>query len=199
MKILHIVMFATLTPFLLANTGCDTPISQVSEKKEQSVKAQEVANSINFGNNNAEIDNIKDRLELTADPALLGFIVVTNQVGNVIHYGDVLGKITSGGKRLTKNWEKVSCDKGEWYGDCIVPAPSDEGTYGNSNPYVYWRNTAGVYFQTDMQYFYSTAPIRGAENALNVDITIKSEDYERMKADPSKVGHIDSQGNLILE
>ena len=51
-----------------------------NEKAAQTKKAAQAANSVKF-DDNAEIDNIKRRLELTADPGKLGFIVLFNYAG----------------------------------------------------------------------------------------------------------------------
>jgi len=91
---------AIMLPLLacLALVGCeDLP---QSNKNQQAEKAAAAAQSIKF-DENAEIDNIKKRLELTADPGKYGFILLLNQAGQPILYEGVKGKVTSGGKRLT--------------------------------------------------------------------------------------------------
>ena len=75
--------------------------TEKASKNVQAEKAKAAANSIQF-TENAEIDNIKKRLELTANPGLLGFVVLLNETGQPVMYTGVKGKITSGGKRLTE-------------------------------------------------------------------------------------------------
>jgi hypothetical protein len=81
-----------------------------------------------------------------------------NQAGQPIMYEGVKGKVTSGGKRLTRP------DQLGTYGTngspAVRQAPSDEGTYGSSAPYIYYWNTEGVYRQWDGNYLYSDQPIR---------------------------------------
>jgi hypothetical protein len=73
-----------------------------TQRQVQANQAAQAANSIRF-NANAEIDNIKRRLELTSDPNLLGYIVLMNEAGQPIIYEGVKGKVTSGSKRLTQS------------------------------------------------------------------------------------------------
>jgi hypothetical protein len=152
---------------VLALAACDVPTQQTPTKTTQAQRAQQAANQVRF-TENAEIDNIKARLELTANPGLLGYVALINGVGQVVLYTPVKGKITSGSKRLTKTYASVTCDKGEWNGDCIVDAPSDEGTYGSSNPYVYFWTPGGQYIQTSMEYVYSDKPFRLSEEPIMV-------------------------------
>jgi hypothetical protein len=134
--------------------------AQPPVKNTQSQKAKEAANSIQFSEN-AEIDNIKKRLELTSQPGLLGFIVLLNEAGQPIMYEGVIGKVTSGGKRLTPTYQVVrNWDCGEWGCDKELPAPSDEGTFGSSGEYVFYWNTEGAYRQWSGKYLYSDKPLR---------------------------------------
>ena len=136
--------------------GCDLEV-QTQSKNVQAQKAAEAANSIKFSAGNAEIDNIKRRLELTADPALQGYIVLFNDMGRPILYTTIKGKVTSGGKRLTppvREWN-IAGQSNE-----LGDAPSDEGTWGSSNPYIYFWTTSGQYIQWSGNYLYSDKPIR---------------------------------------
>jgi len=119
---------------VLALTACDVEPPTPTVKHTQAQKAAQAAQSIVF-TENAEIDNIKKRLELTANPGLLGYVVLLNEMGQPVMYTGVKGKITSGGKRLTKTVEWVHRDCGAQYCDKEQPAPSDEGTYGSSGEY----------------------------------------------------------------
>lgn len=136
------------------------------------------ANNVKF-TGNAEIENIRRRLELTSDPTLNGYIMLLGATGNVIDYMPVLGKVSSGGKRLTPPYKLIKCDKGEWIGECVVSASSDEGTHGTSNPYIFWFGPDGQYFQTNGTYMYSDKPFR-----LNVQpLVFRSEVSEFIPAE----------------
>lgn len=156
--------FITLATILAVTTtlsGCieDAPKSG-GTKTNESAKAAAAANSISFAAGNAEIDNIKRRLELTSDPALMGYVVLFNDMGQPILYTTVKGKVTSGAKRLTAPIQAWNVDRGEFNGTELDDAPSDEGTWGSSNPYIFFWTTGGQYIQWSGNYLYSDRPLR---------------------------------------
>lgn len=132
--------------------GCDEPGR--SNRATQADKAAAAANSISFSDN-AEIENIKRRLELTANPGLLGYVVLLNEMGQPVMYTGVKGKITSGTKRLTRTDEYSNRGNG-----FMRAAPSDEGTFGHSGEYVFFWTPAGQYIQWNGKYLYSDKPFR---------------------------------------
>lgn len=153
----------------LSLVACEPNAQAKPAKQTQSQKAEAAANSISF-TENAEINNIKARLELTSDPGLTGFVLLMNEAGQPIMYTGIKGKITSGSKRLTKPYQKIHCDRGQAYGDCIVKAPSDEGTHGSSAPYIYFWTTTGQYIQWNGKYLYSDKPFRTKIEPLVINV-----------------------------
>lgn len=153
-----IALCAVLSVGLMGN-DCTPQQSEISNKVHQSEKAQAAAQSIHF-TENAEIENIKKRLELTSQPGLIGYIAIINKVGQVVLYTPVKGKVTSGKKRLTRDFAFVRCSQGGNSGDCQVKAPSDEGTYGESGDYIFFWTPGDQYFQTDLGFVYSDKPMR---------------------------------------
>jgi hypothetical protein len=145
--------------------ACDDAPS--STKNAQAEKAKAAANSIQF-TENAEIDNIKKRLELTANPGLLGFVVLLNETGQPVMYTGVKGKITSGGKRLTEPDRLFHAGNG-----FIRQSSSDEGTYGHSGEYVFFWTPAGQYVQWNGKYLYSDKPFRLSIQPLLVAVEVK--------------------------
>lgn len=136
----------------LCVAGCDP---ETTVKTSQADKAAQAANSIQF-TDNAEIENIKRRIEITAHPGKLGFIMLMNEAGQPIAYEGVKGKVTSGGKRLT------SPDRYTTQGTngSIRVAPSDEGTWGTSGEYIFYWTTNDEYRQWNGKYLYSDKPFR---------------------------------------
>ena len=128
-------------------------------KERQALKAEQAAASIKF-TENAEIDNIKRRLELTSSPSLVGYIILLNGMGQPILYTGIQGKPTSSGKRLTPPVKLWDVDKGEWHGSEVNVAPSDEGTWGSSDPYIFFWDINGQYMQWKGEYLYSDKPFR---------------------------------------
>lgn len=157
-KLLMILLASTLI------SGCvrkDPP----SKKNEQAEIAEKAANNIKF-TANAEIENITKRLQITSDPGLMGYVVLLSESGQPVLYTTVKGKITSGSKRLTKPYEYDS-SYGSYY---QVESPSDEGTYGSSNPYIYFWSQSGQYVQWSGHYLYSDKPIRLSIKPLVIDV-----------------------------
>lgn len=138
-------------------------------KDEQAAKAERAADSITF-TENAEIDNIKRRLELTSSPGLLGYVVLMNAAGQPVMYTTVKGKITSGGKRLTRPYEYTWVSGGQFSKNDQVEAPSDEGTYGHAGDYVFFWTESGQYVQWNGTYLYSDKPIRLSVEPIVVDV-----------------------------
>lgn len=156
---------ATAVAVALALSGCVE--EQKSNKTQQAEKAAAAANSINFAEN-AEIDNIKKRLELTSNPGALGYVLLMNQAGQPIMYTSVKGKITSGSKRLTK--PDYNSTEGAGQNNTVRAAPSDEGTYGSSDPYIYFWTMEGQYVQWNGAYLYSDKPIRTKVEPLVINV-----------------------------
>lgn len=144
-------LIAILCALLL--TACSD--AAPDNKTVQREKAKAAAASIQFVEN-AEIDNIKKRLELTANPGLLGFAVLLNEMGQPVMYTGVKGKITSGGKRLTEPDRYTS----QGTNGFIRQGASDEGTFGSSGEYIFFWTPAGQYVQWNGKYLYSDKPFR---------------------------------------
>ena len=152
-----LIIFSTL--FFLS--GC----LEDSNKNAQTLKAKEAADSIVFSEN-AEIENIKNRLKLTSNPGQIGYILLLNYAGQPILYTTIKGKVTSSSKRLTPPDRYSSLGPNGF----IRAGASDEGTYGNSDSYVYFWDQNGRYFQWSGQYLYSDQPIRVTIEPLVVNV-----------------------------
>lgn len=149
-----IVIASLVTSVML--TGC---LEQPTvNKTEQAKKAAEAANSIKF-NENAEIDNIKRRLELTSNPGQLGFIILLNEMGQPVLYTSVKGKVTSGSKRLTAP-DRASSSWGGGNNTVVRASSSDEGTWGSSGEYIFFWTVNDEYIQWNGKYMYSDKPFR---------------------------------------
>lgn len=152
--------------------SCDAPQAAQATKVTQAQKAQQAANQIQF-DENAEIDNIRHRIELTSKPGAIGFVMLINQAGQPILYASVKGKVTSGGKRLTPPFQIKHIDCGQYGCDKDLPAPSDEGTWGSSSEYVYFWTVSGQYYQWQGNYLYSDQPFRLKVEPLVIDVVAK--------------------------
>lgn len=144
-------------------TGCFD--DNTSNKDIQAQKAAAAAQQIQFSEN-AEIENIKRRLELTANPGLNGFVILLNQMGQPVMYTGVKGKVTSGGKKLTPTQE-LKCHSS---GCNVMTSASDEGTHGSSGEYIFFWTQNDQYIQWNGGYLYSDKPFRLTQDPLVVNI-----------------------------
>jgi hypothetical protein len=164
------IFLAVLAVASLGLAACDFPEPNVTNKDAQAQKAAAAAASIQF-TENAEIENIKRRLELTSNPGQIGFILLLNEMGQPVAYMSVRGKVTSGSKRLTQP-QVVKCLDLSGSTGCqwtVTDGPSDEGTYGSSTPYIFFWTTEDQYIQWSGKYLYSDKPLRTSVPALVVE------------------------------
>lgn len=109
--------------------------------------------TVNAGSDGLTVEqrNIKDRLTDDNKPgAIKHLYVISAYSGQVIIYSTVRGKVTSGGKRLTLSTVNENANS---YGFPIMfgsdkyytqEVLGDDGTYGHSGDYLYWKDTKGV-------------------------------------------------------
>lgn len=168
----HITLITTLASVAFLSIGCvpEQPHSAAQTQKDnQKRAASEAAASLQFSEN-SEIENIKRRLELTSKPGQLGFVMLLNEMGQPILYEGVKGKITSSGKRLTPADRAQTWNNGNGgYAGVVRAEASDEGTYGSSDPYIYYWNVDGAYRQWSGKYLYSDQPMRLRQDPLIVN------------------------------
>lgn len=169
----RLLLATTLALPLLGLSAClEEGSSQPSNRQVQERAATSAANSVQF-NANAEIDNIKRRLMLTADPTLLGYIVLMNEAGQPIIYEGVRGKVSTSGSRLTAP-DRISVKPGGSSADsqAVVRAPSDTGTYDTGTAqFIFYWTTSGQYRQWSGPYLYSDKPIRLRVEPLVINTT----------------------------
>jgi hypothetical protein len=163
-----IISLVALTALLSACGVEHGPTAQEARAQDGARRAQAALSNTT---DNSEQDNIERRIRLTSQPGLIGYIVLMNQAGQPIMYTSVKGKVTSSGKRLTapvRDWGG-GMNNAIPYGTLDV-APSDEGTWGSSDAYIYFWTVDGQYIQWKGDYLYSNSPIRLAVQPLVVNI-----------------------------
>lgn len=100
----------------------------------------------------AEQRNVGQRLLIDNKPgAIKHLYVISAYSGQVLIYSTVKEKVSSSGKRLTPSHVLSNIGyfdvyfNGYRYGTDEVM--SDDGTYGSSDPYIFWWDSKGVYHQ----------------------------------------------------
>lgn len=170
------LLLATVLALPMAACIEESPAAP-DNRAQQSRAASQAAASVQF-NANAEIDNIKRRLELTANPTLLGYILLMNEAGQPIIYEGVRGKVTTSGSRLTApdRIERRSGGANSADSQAVVRAPSDTGTYDTgTTQFIYYWTTSGQYRQWSGHYLYSDKPIRLRVEPLVINTTAVPE------------------------
>lgn len=152
--------------------GCQSDPLPAAQKNVQAEKAAAAASSVVF-TDNQEIDNLKRRLEMNAKPGGLQYIMLVNQMGQPILYETVEGKVTSSNKRLTRPDAVERRDAGGTNGGSayqVRSSPSDTGTWGSSDGYIFYWNTSGAYRQWSGPYLLSDQPFRLTQQPLVVEV-----------------------------
>lgn len=142
-------MFIALALIVLAGCG---------QRSVQSVSGANAtsAGKISLGSDGLSVEqrNIKERIQQDNKPgAIKHLYVISAYSGQCIFYSTVRGKVTSSSKRLlpddlreygTADVDLIESD-GRQYTTSTLPG--EDGTYGNSMPYLYWWDMKGVYHQ----------------------------------------------------
>ena len=100
-----------------------------------------------------EQDNLKARLEIMNKPETTLFLYGLSETGTIIFKSTVKGKVTSSMKRLESS--DYTSDTG-----CTEERLQADGTYGSSDPYVFWFDFQNNYFQWNGKYILSTSPLK---------------------------------------
>lgn len=147
MKNLSLILIVLFFAF----NGCDKNAPKsTSGVQKQTVKVQTGSNGLTV-----EQENIRTRLLADNKPGSIKHLyVISPYSGQVILYSTVKGKITSSGKRLSPYMVESAGEDtdgfpiriGNWEGT-TAEVLQDDGTYGHSDPYIYWWDVQGRYHQ----------------------------------------------------
>jgi len=104
-----------------------------------------------------EQDNINNRLQIMNKASTTLFFYGLSETGNIIFRSMVKGKVTSSTKRL----EPITAESGDCAstgngGFCSNEMLQADGTFGNSDNYVYWFDFEGNYYQWNGLYILTT-------------------------------------------
>lgn len=174
-----ILLSISLLALLVGNRGCE-PRTQISNSGATQVGAGQTIPKNSEGLT-MEQQNIIDRLRVTMDPSKVMWIHLIALDGNIIRRMPVRNKVTSSGKRLEpKIASGTSIMSGPTFPDSGIKIPGSEnsnyetteliqsdGTFGESDPYIFWFDPLGRYHQ------YGTA---GSIGYLLTDYPIDIED-----------------------
>jgi hypothetical protein len=128
--------------------------------------------------------NIGDRLKKDNEPGSIKHLyVISAYSGQVLIYSTVKGKVTSSGKRLTPSTVIGDTATRNSYFDVDIGGNSfatsevlqDDGSYGTSDPYLFWWDTKGVYHQHYIQggqiLHISSEPLAVKSVVINMEVS----------------------------
>jgi len=155
-------------------TSCDDPVqTRLPQESSSGAITMNISKEFhiptNADDNTTEQQNILDQKKITSDPTKILWMHLVDMNGRMYLRTPVRCKVTSSGKRL----EPTSCSAGMANGQGIdtyygAKTPGGQrtteliqidGTYGNSDPYVYWFDPYGNYYQKGEGYLLSNIPI----------------------------------------
>lgn len=137
---------------LLTTSGCLADLESDVPTASSGVKKAAVKVQTDLEGATVEQQNVRNRL--LADNrvgAIKHLYIISPYSGKILLYSTVKGKVTSSGKRLTPL--TVSDDGAKFplrvgNTDYLVnEVLQDDGTYGSSDPYIYWWDSKGIYHQ----------------------------------------------------
>lgn len=150
--------FFLIFVLLLVVSGCNDLQSVQSVSGVQMAKVGKVKTDAE--GLTVEQRNIKQRIDMDNSPGSIKHLyVISAYSGQVLIYSTVDGKVTSSGKRLTPQHvtgvgfnrsgqthylPQVQIGSTNYETDEIL---GEDGTFGDSVPYLYWWNAQGVYHQ----------------------------------------------------
>ena len=147
-----------LASAIVALVGCESGPTQLPQSTSGVVKTQVKVDTGPDGLT-TEQRNVGERLVDDNKPgAIKHLYVISAYSGQVIIYSTVRGKVTSSGKRLTPTTVAAygTGNGGNIDGIDVVignqvyetnEVLQDDGTYGHSMDYLFWRDTRSVYHQ----------------------------------------------------
>jgi hypothetical protein len=130
---------------LVLISGCSQPVTSASGTKMKIVSNLKTDQN----GNTVEQNNISDKIQIEADAEKTWHLYVVSPYDRqLILHSTVIGKITSSNKRLTPSSVTDVNGKGmtfEINGHSFFTSemPSEDGTFGSSAEYIYWKDNKG--------------------------------------------------------
>lgn len=101
--------------------------------------------------------NVRDRLLRTNKPNAIGYVYVMS-FGKIIGYYTVKGKVSSTQSQLT-NTDLIEHHGDTGGGNVTVPAPGDDGSYGDNEPGIFFFTSDGAMVTTNLDYIWADQPL----------------------------------------
>lgn len=140
---------------LVTLTGCIESTDNTSSNKDNGVEAKKAQVKTQSDGLTAEQQNVKKRFELENQPEAIQYFYAFSPSDNTYFYATVQGEVTSSGKALHPT--EVTSTDGQYVsssfngykfdGQHTGQVMGEDGTYGQSAPYLCFFDPQGNYYQ----------------------------------------------------
>ncbi len=129
-------------------------------------------------------ENIAKRISRSNDGNHIQWMYLFGSTGAVIERFAVRGKATSGGKRLNakhgyKHMRRVDMVGGSGSVFLKVEKADEMGTFGSSNPYIFWFDLDDTLVQTSLDYLILDKPVNITGGVLRISDVDQKELQEK--------------------
>lgn len=150
---------------LMSADECNTRPSGIQDQEQMKVEENQkrlmAETDIPVLGKSLDRKNIVKKLNIFEDENKVTYIYLIS-FGKVMAFYAVKGKVTSSNKRLTTT-DKIICNSGYESGDySVVENPGLDGTYGSSDPYIFFWTTDDTYIQWNGEYMMCDKPLKMA-------------------------------------
>lgn len=106
-----------------------------------------------------ERDNLRKRIKLMNDRSVMFYmyLFIEGQSKPIGYFQ--INKVSSVDSQLTNTQQLVKGDMGKYYGDFVLPSPSEDGSYGTNGDAIFGFTPEDIYVETNLKYFVSTIPM----------------------------------------
>lgn len=112
--------------------------------------------------------NLREKLLRQNKPNAINYVYTLGMNGNYVGYYAIKGKVSSTQSQMTTSQLIHGCGQTTSYSCAVtVPAPGDDGSYGDNEPGIFFFTAEGALIETSMDYFVSDQPLPVSAPKLN--------------------------------
>jgi hypothetical protein len=106
-----------------------------------------------------EKTNLEEKRRRENNPDAVGYLYLMN-FGQVVGYYVTKGKVSSNGSQATPEQDiHWTCRSGSGCSPVVVDGPQDDGSYGQSDPGIFFFTSEGTKVVTSLDYIQSDQPL----------------------------------------
>jgi len=140
--------------------GKSSEKSQLITEQYQTQMETAVPYPLDAMRDSIERRNLKERLLRFNKPDKIGYVYLLSDVGSVVAFYTIKGKISSTQSQLTSSEIlRDGCGRDKYCG-VAVEAPGDDGSYGPNEDGIFFFTTEGVLVQWSGRFLYADAPLK---------------------------------------